>query len=106
MKTMQGRNISYMSIGKNLISCIRHIFQYGKKNDRTPLTKEELANYKGSLLCSSVVANALRYAGIDNGFHSTAEEDVWPRDFLLSDKFEYPCAYFVEGELPENFDCV
>ena len=104
MKSMQDKKIPYMNVGKNLVSCIKHIFQYGKKNDKTPLTKEELANYKRALLCSSVVANALRYAGIDNGFHSTAEEDVWPRDFLLSDKFTYPCAYFVEGELPEVFD--
>ena len=106
MKSMQGRNLTYMGVGKNLVSCIKHIMQFGKRNDIKPLTKEELANYKGSLLCSSVVANAWRYADIDNGFHSTAEEDVWPRDFLLSDKIEYPAAYFVKGELPENYDSI
>ena len=106
MRVMQGRNIKYMSFTANLASCIRHIFQYGKRDNKTPMTKEELEQWRGPMICSTVVAAAWRYAGIDNGFHSIKEKDVWPRDYLLSSMLSHPACWFTKGEYPEYYDSI
>ena len=106
MRVMQGRNIKYMSVTANLASCIRHILQFGKRDNKTPMTREELEQWKGPMICSSVVAAAWRYAGIDNGFHSVKEKDVWPRDYLLSTMLSHPACWFIKGEYPEYYDSI
>lgn len=78
---------SYSDIFKSLISRL-----FGERinvnEDISKLSDKELLEYTDSLICSSIIAIAYKYAGLRLNFGVKNLLNVWPKDFILSSKFK------------------
>lgn len=87
------RNPSY-NIKQLITSSLAHYSSLYRKYSGNGTKK-----IKDSLICSTILEILYEKVKLNTGIKDYNNLEVWPRDFLLSNKFDRVCGYFNEGEL-------